>query len=159
MGKHREATQNILDDFFVVWGIGPVLGVGEKVFDSFDVIAGAVDRRCHGDLRRVRVMVEGFTLFVVGDGFAYGCGFRFLKGHRLAHVVVIERRYHVGVKAQHITVANAVGDAVSVQAFAEHHSCCGAFLLVLVKNRCSRKAEEQCVGECLTYVLEHVAEG
>ena len=114
MGEHREATQDILYDLFVVWGVGPVLGAGEKIFDSFDAIACAVDCRRHGDLRRVHVMVEGFALFLVGDSLAYGCGFRFLKGHRFAHVVVVERRYHVGVKTQHIAVANAVGDAVEL---------------------------------------------
>ena len=159
VGEHRETTQDILDDLFVMWGVGPVLGVGEKLFDSFDVVTSAVDRRCHGDLRRVHIMVEGSALFLVGNGLSYGCGFRFLKGYRFAHVVVVECHYHVGVKAQYIAVANAVGDAVSVQAFAEHHGCCGALFLVLVKNRRSREAEEQRIGECLAYILKHVAKG
>ena len=73
--------------------------------------------------------------------------------------MVVEGCHHVRVEAQHIAVADAVGDAVAVQALAEHHGGGGALLLVLVENRRACEAEEQRVGESPAYVLEHVAEG
>ena len=73
--------------------------------------------------------------------------------------MVIEGGHHVGVEAQHVAVTDAVGDAVSVQAFAEHHSRGRPLLLILVEDWRSRETEEEGIGEGAAYVLEHVAEG
>ena len=73
--------------------------------------------------------------------------------------MVIERRHHVGVEAQHVAVTDAVGNAVSVQAFAEHHSRGRPLFLVLVEDWRSRETEEEGIGEGAAYVLEHVTEG
>ena len=56
--------------------------------------------------------------------------------------MVIEGRHHIWVEAQDVAVANAVGDAIAVQALAEHHGGGGALLLVLVEDRRAREAEE-----------------
>ena len=73
--------------------------------------------------------------------------------------MVVEGRHHIWVEAQHIAVADAVCDAVTVQTLAKHHGGGGALLLVLVENRRTCEAEEQRVGERAAYVLEHLAEG
>ena len=55
-------------------------------------------------------------------------------------------------------VANAVGNAVSVQTAAEYHGSGGILLLVLIQNGCAGEAEEQRIREGTTDVLQHVAE-
>ena len=78
VGEHRETAQDVLYDLSVVRGAGPVLGAGEEILDSLDVVAGAVDHRAHGDLCRVHIVVEDLALSIVGNGFDYCCGFRLL---------------------------------------------------------------------------------
>ena len=159
MGKHRETPYDILDDFFMMGRVWPVLVSSEKVLDAFDAIAGAVDRRAHWHLRSVHIVVKNLALLLVGYDVCHARCLRLFECYGLSHIPVIEGCYHIRVEAEHIAIAYSICNAVAVQAVAEHHGGGGAFLLVLVEDGCARESEEQGIRKCSTYILEHIAEG
>jgi len=66
-------------------------------------------------------MVEHLSFRRICLGFLNRRGFRFLQCDRLTNILVSVGQHHVRVEAEHIAVTDAVGDAVPVEAIAEHH--------------------------------------
>ena len=66
-------------------------------------------------------MVEHFGFRRIRLGFLNRCRFRLLQRDSLTNILVSVGQHHVRVESEHIAIADAVGDAVSVKAIAEHH--------------------------------------
>ena len=130
-GQHRmefvasaqqgELVENILHDLVFMWRALRILRCGQIVLNAFDMFSGLRFHGSHRHLLRIHVMVEHLSFRRVYLGFLNRRGFRFLQCDRLTNVLISVGQHHVRVESEHIAIADAVGDAVSVKAIAEHH--------------------------------------
>ena len=130
-GQHRmefvasaqqgELVENILHDLVFMWRALRILRCGQIVLNAFDMFSGLRFHGSHRHLLRIHVMVEHFGFRRIRLGFLNRRRLRLLQCDHLANVPVSVRQHHVRVESEHIAVTDAVGDAVPVEAIAEHH--------------------------------------
>ena len=158
MAEHRELFKNVRDHHTRVRRVDTILVSSQEILDATDAVPGTINHRTHGDLRLIHVMLEYFGLDRVGERIFRTLRLRLVESHGTSDFRILVRGHHVRVEPEHIMVANAVGNAVSVQTAAEYHGSGGILLLVLIQNGCAGEAEEQRIREGTTDVLQHVAE-
>ena len=116
-----ELVENILHDLVFMWRALRILRCGQIVLNAFDMFSGLRFHGSHRHLLRIHVMVEHLSFRRICLGLLNRRGFRFLQCDRLTNILVSVGQHHVRVESEHIAIADAVGDAVSVKAIAEHH--------------------------------------
>ncbi len=147
---------NVLNHCVMVF-VTAVLGVGQMVFDAGLIDAGAIPVSRHRHI--VHVTIENILFLGVSKGFLRRCSFGFLKRDGLTQIAVAIGEHLVGIKAEHVLVADAVGDAVAVQLIAEDIGRGVVLADVLLVDGCAAETEEDRAGKALFDINKHVAKG